>query len=88
MVDASYPAQPEWFEQLWEVVPSNWVSQMYRVSSRRCLILDSSMVRYNGIALTQVGTLKEALAAMDTDGNGTVELTEYCQWLSDIKYGK
>lgn len=34
------------------------------------------------------GSAGESMAAMDADGDGEVTLTEYCRWLTEIKYGR
>ena len=35
-----------------------------------------------------LGTVEEATAAMDADGDGHVNLTEYCGWLQKLRTGK
>jgi len=35
-----------------------------------------------------LGTLADAQQALDKDGDSRVDLREYCQWLTDIKYGR
>ena len=35
-----------------------------------------------------MGSLDHTIKVMDADGNGTVNLTEYCRYLSKLKYDK
>lgn len=35
-----------------------------------------------------MSTLEQTIKDMDTDGDGNVNLTEYCKYLSKLKFGK
>ena len=35
-----------------------------------------------------MGTIAEARKALDQNDDSRIELREYCQWLTDIKYGR
>eukprot|EP00039_Didymoeca_costata_P019131 m.336364 g.336364 ORF g.336364 m.336364 type:complete len:167 (+) comp17830_c0_seq1:81-581(+) len=34
-----------------------------------------------------LGTMEQAIKAMDSDGNGEIQLTEYCDYLCKLKFG-